>query len=145
MQPVEISRFRENPDNRHCFDCGARMDPSWVSITFAVSLCLNCSGRHRQLGVHVSFVRSLEMDKFTPDQLLALELGGNARAGIEIHKPADYSSRQAVKYSESLKAKVGHALKAGPKQAEAKAPTTSSGAFVYSATGATSAKPAWAK
>ena len=101
--------------------------------------------RHRQLGVHVSFVRSLEMDKFTPDQLLALELGGNARAGMEIHKPADYSSRQAVKYSESLKAKVGHALKEGPKQAEAKAPTTSSGAFVYSATGATSAKPAWAK
>ena len=84
------------------------------------------------------------MDKFAPEQLLALELGGNARAAIEIHKPADYSSRQAVKYSETLKGKVEQALREGPKQTETKT-STSNGAFVYSATGAGNAKPAWAK
>lgn len=118
------------------------MDPSWVSITFAIALCLNCSGKHRQLGVHVSFVRSLEMDKFTADQLLALDLGGNARAAVEITKPADYASKPAIKYSEKLKAKVEQGLKDGPVQAvEAK---TAASSFVYSATGA-GAKPAWAK
>ena len=145
MQAPEIARFRENPDNRHCFDCGARMEPSWVSITFAVALCLNCSGRHRQLGVHLSFVRSLEMDRLTPEQLLTLELGGNLRASAEIPKPVDYAGRSAVKYADGLKAKVEQALREGPKQADANKTATSSGAFVYSATGAAGAKPAWAK
>ena len=145
MLPVEINRFRAAPENRHCFDCGARMDPSWVSITFSVSLCLNCSGKHRQLGVHVSFVRSLEMDKFSPEQLVALEVGGNARAAAEIPKPVDYSSRQAIKYSETLKSRVDQVVKDGyPKVTEDVAKVANGGAFIYSATGS-SAKPAWAK
>ena len=121
------------------------MDPSWVSITFAVSLCLNCSGKHRQLGVHVSFVRSLEMDKFTQDQLIALEVGGNSRAAAEMSKPVDYSNKQAIKYSETLKSRVENVIKDGyPKVADVSVKGSNGGAFVYSATGS-SAKPAWAK
>ena len=141
---AEIVRFREDPANKHCFDCGAKMDPSWVSITFAISLCLNCSGRHRQFGVHVSFVRSLEMDHFTPEQLLALDLGGNARASIDLTdqlKPIDYASARAIKYSEKLKQKILE----GPKSAvQPENLTKPTGAFLYSATGASNAKPAWA-
>ena len=48
-------------------------------VTVRLSTCrgLACSGRHRGLGVHISFVRSLTMDVWKPEQLRAMELGGN--------------------------------------------------------------------
>ena len=87
------------------------------------------------------------MDKFTPEQLIALDIGGNARAAVDlIQKPVDYSSRQAVKYSEALKTRVEQALKDGPKDAtDSSNQAGISGSFVYSATGTANAKPAWAK
>ena len=40
-------------------------------------MCLKCSGRHRALGVHRSFVQSLEMDSLTEQQLAMLRSGSN--------------------------------------------------------------------
>jgi hypothetical protein len=85
------------------------------------------------------------MDTFTSEQLIALDLGGNVRAGIEIQRPADYSSRAAVKYSECLKARVDKAVKDGYKNSTAGVAKSAGGAFIYSATGSSNNKPAWAK
>ena len=40
-------------------------------------MCLECSGRHRALGVHISFVRSVSMDSWTEKQISMMRQGGN--------------------------------------------------------------------
>lgn len=36
----------------------------WASLNLGIVLCIKCSGTHRSMGVHVSKVRSLNLDKW---------------------------------------------------------------------------------
>ncbi|KAL7068169.1 hypothetical protein ACR3K2_13400 [Cryptosporidium serpentis] len=74
-----FQKMRSKTENRTCFDCQSR-NPSWVSLSYAIFICLNCSSDHRKMGVHISFVRSADLDKFSPSQLLRMNIGGNLRA-----------------------------------------------------------------
>ena len=40
------------------------LGPDWASINLGILVCIECSGIHRSLGVHVSKVRSLTLDKW---------------------------------------------------------------------------------
>uniref|UniRef100_A0A8D0B2V7 Arf-GAP with coiled-coil, ANK repeat and PH domain-containing protein n=1 Tax=Sander lucioperca TaxID=283035 RepID=A0A8D0B2V7_SANLU len=63
------------PGNTCCCDCG-QPDPRWASINLGITLCIQCSGIHRSLGVHFSKVRSLTLDTWEPELLkLMCELG----------------------------------------------------------------------
>eukprot|EP00002_Diphylleia_rotans_P021723 TRINITY_DN4236_c0_g1_i2.p1 TRINITY_DN4236_c0_g1~~TRINITY_DN4236_c0_g1_i2.p1 ORF type:complete len:982 (+),score=173.60 TRINITY_DN4236_c0_g1_i2:43-2988(+) len=65
--------------NMECADCGAS-DPDWVSINLGCLVCIECSGIHRSLGVHVSKVRSLLLDRCDIDTLTYLKSTGNRLA-----------------------------------------------------------------
>lgn len=64
--------------NPTCADCEAPY-PDWVSLNLGVVVCLQCSGVHRSLGVHVSKVRSLALDDLDSVDLRLLGKLGNAR------------------------------------------------------------------
>ncbi|XP_049360677.1 ADP-ribosylation factor GTPase-activating protein AGD3 isoform X1 [Solanum verrucosum] len=56
-----IATLRRVCGNDRCADCGAA-EPDWASLNLGVLVCIECSGVHRNLGVHISKVRSLTLD-----------------------------------------------------------------------------------
>eukprot|EP01006_Ploeotia_vitrea_P000619 TRINITY_DN103361_c0_g1_i1.p1 TRINITY_DN103361_c0_g1~~TRINITY_DN103361_c0_g1_i1.p1 ORF type:complete len:433 (-),score=107.75 TRINITY_DN103361_c0_g1_i1:1407-2654(-) len=84
-------KIAARPENLECFDCKA-LHPSWASINFGVFVCIRCSGFHRNLGTHISKVRSINLDKWTTEMLDWMDKIGNARGRMlyEVGLPANW-------------------------------------------------------
>uniref|UniRef100_A0A4W6F1Q6 Arf-GAP domain-containing protein n=1 Tax=Lates calcarifer TaxID=8187 RepID=A0A4W6F1Q6_LATCA len=41
--------------------------PRWASWNLGVFMCIRCAGIHRNLGVHISRVKSVNLDQWTSD------------------------------------------------------------------------------
>mmetsp|Transcript_31119 Transcript_31119/g.88247 ORF Transcript_31119/g.88247 Transcript_31119/m.88247 type:complete len:488 (+) Transcript_31119:308-1771(+) len=78
-------------ENRECADCHTR-GPTWASVNLGVFVCLQCSGIHRSLGVHISKVRSTTLDTWLPDQVAFISRMDNQKASEywEAKLPRDF-------------------------------------------------------
>ncbi|XP_023943966.1 centaurin-gamma-1A isoform X1 [Bicyclus anynana] len=69
--------IRRVKGNDKCCDCGAQ-DPDWASLNLGVLICIECSGIHRNLGSHISRVRSLDLDEWPLGHVSVMVSMGNA-------------------------------------------------------------------
>eukprot|EP00761_Pharyngomonas_kirbyi_P001956 gb/GECH01001960.1/.p1 GENE.gb/GECH01001960.1/~~gb/GECH01001960.1/.p1 ORF type:complete len:413 (+),score=90.56 gb/GECH01001960.1/:1-1239(+) len=74
-----IFEIQERDGNMSCADCLAS-STQWASMNLGIFICIECSGVHRSLGTHISKVRSVDLDAWSPDMLTKIEKIGNKKS-----------------------------------------------------------------
>ncbi|KAH0577899.1 GTPase activating protein for Arf [Spironucleus salmonicida] len=79
-----------------CHDCSSS-NPTWCSVRLGIFLCINCAGKHRSYGVAVSFMKSVDLDKWSQENVKLIISGGNKKfetycKSLSITKPINYPS-----------------------------------------------------
>ncbi|CAC5395626.1 AGAP [Mytilus coruscus] len=77
--PAGVQTIRGVRGNNVCADCGTA-NPDWSSLNLGTLICIECSGIHRNLGTHLSRVRSLDLDEWPPDLQRVMMSIGNSTA-----------------------------------------------------------------
>ncbi|NWT39889.1 SMAP2 protein, partial [Chroicocephalus maculipennis] len=82
-------------ENKYCADCQAK-GPRWASWNIGVFICIRCAGIHRNLGVHISRVKSVNLDQWTQEQIQCMQEMGNGKANrlYEAYLPENFRRPQ---------------------------------------------------
>ncbi|XP_010890370.1 arf-GAP with GTPase, ANK repeat and PH domain-containing protein 1 isoform X9 [Esox lucius] len=78
-EAIALQNVRSLRGNSRCVDCEAQ-NPDWASLNLGALICIECSGIHRNLGTHLSRVRSLDLDEWPLELLKVMSSIGNELA-----------------------------------------------------------------
>ncbi|KAJ8340892.1 hypothetical protein SKAU_G00331830 [Synaphobranchus kaupii] len=78
-EAIALQSIRNLRGNSHCVDCEAQ-NPDWASLNLGALICIECSGIHRNLGTHLSRVRSLDLDEWPLELIKVMSSIGNELA-----------------------------------------------------------------
>ncbi|KAK2141618.1 hypothetical protein LSH36_1068g00078 [Paralvinella palmiformis] len=105
-----LTQLLKDEDNKYCVDCDAK-GPRWASWNIGIFLCIRCAGIHRNMGVHISKVKSVNLDTWTSEQIAMMQEMGNsrARAVYEANLPDNFRRPQTDSGLEAfIRAKYEH-------------------------------------
>ena len=63
-----LKKLLQKPENKYCADCKIP-NPNWASLNIGIFICIKCCGCHRQLGVQISRIKSIDLDIWPEDSL----------------------------------------------------------------------------
>uniref|UniRef100_A0AAY4E5C7 Arf-GAP with GTPase, ANK repeat and PH domain-containing protein 1 n=1 Tax=Denticeps clupeoides TaxID=299321 RepID=A0AAY4E5C7_9TELE len=78
-EAIALQSVRNLRGNSRCVDCEAQ-NPDWASLNLGALICIECSGIHRNLGTHLSRVRSLDLDEWPLELIKVMSSIGNELA-----------------------------------------------------------------
>nr|XP_045004380.1 arf-GAP with GTPase, ANK repeat and PH domain-containing protein 1 isoform X6 [Jaculus jaculus] len=78
-EAMALQSIRNMRGNSHCVDCDTQ-NPNWASLNLGALMCIECSGIHRNLGTHLSRVRSLDLDDWPTELIKVMSSIGNELA-----------------------------------------------------------------
>nr|XP_039325689.1 arf-GAP with GTPase, ANK repeat and PH domain-containing protein 1 isoform X9 [Saimiri boliviensis boliviensis] len=78
-EAMALQSIRNMCGNSHCVDCETQ-NPNWASLNLGALMCIECSGIHRNLGTHLSRVRSLDLDDWPVELIKVMSSIGNELA-----------------------------------------------------------------
>lgn len=98
-----LNELLKEKSNTFCVDCNCK-GPRWASWNLGVFLCIRCAGIHRNLGVHISRVKSVNLDSWTPEQISMMQQMGNsvAKSVYEANLPPNFPVPQTDSALEAL-------------------------------------------
>jgi len=73
---ASVQTIKQVSGNSFCADC-EQTNPSWASLNLGALICRDCASLHRNLGTHLSRVRSLELDEWPSDLVQIMHSIGN--------------------------------------------------------------------
>uniref|UniRef100_A0A3B3U2E3 ArfGAP with GTPase domain, ankyrin repeat and PH domain 1 n=1 Tax=Poecilia latipinna TaxID=48699 RepID=A0A3B3U2E3_9TELE len=78
-EALALQSIRSIRGNGRCADCDVP-NPDWASLNLGALICIECSGIHRNLGTHLSRVRSLDLDEWPLELIKVMSAIGNELA-----------------------------------------------------------------